>query len=358
MKSNSVVEFFKTNNYNSIHDTGLSWNEVGEKFNISGEAARSQWRNHKPDNMLLKSRWQVQTKKGVEWLESYKAGSEYLNVTDIQSIINNAFSIPVKFVSKNIQNCKLTETQIINIADVHLGMDIKGDLFGLEWNKQEYYKRLDVVLQNVNPNANIIINQLGDFTDGLNGETTRGGHKLPQNMNSKETIQLGVESILYILDNIDNPVTINWLTNSNHPGVIDYAIGYTLQHICLYRYNFVTFNLIEDFFYPIYVNGHAFLLVHGKDDKHMNRGLNRFLNDKEQNMIRNVIENKQLRNVTVLRSDLHQFSDVDYNNFRDIMTPSFANPSAWVQYNFGSSYKGGFTTIEVNQELTTKLIKF
>ena len=105
MKS-KIVEFFKTNNYSSIKDTGMTWDEVGSKFNISGEAARSQWRNYKPDGLLLKSRWQVQTKEGIEWLESYKAGSEYLNVSDIQSIINNAFSIPVKSVSKNIQKKK------------------------------------------------------------------------------------------------------------------------------------------------------------------------------------------------------------------------------------------------------------
>jgi len=51
MKSNLVVEFFKTNNYSSIKDTGMTWDEVGSKFNISGEAARSQWRNYKPDNI-------------------------------------------------------------------------------------------------------------------------------------------------------------------------------------------------------------------------------------------------------------------------------------------------------------------
>lgn len=365
MKSN-LVEFFKTNNYSSIKDTGMTWDEVGSKFNISGEAARSQWRNYKPDGLLLKSRWQVQTKEGIEWLESYKAGSEYLDTKVIKSIIDEAFALPVKYISKNattawdIQRiCGLKkETQIINLTDVHLGMDIGGDLFGLQWNKDEYYKRLNVLIQEINPTANIVLNQLGDFTDGINGETTRGGHKLPQNMNSKETIQLGVESILYILDQIDNPVTINWLTNSNHPGVVDYAIGYTLKQICLYRYNYVTFNLIEDFFHLSMVNDIPFLLVHGKDDKHMNRGFGRFFSDKEQNLIKNLMLSKGLSYAYILRSDLHMFSDIEYENFRDIMTPSFANPSAWVQFNFGSNNKGGFTTINVTDEVIVKLIKF
>lgn len=70
MKSN-VVEFFKTNTYSCIKDTGMTWDEVGSKFNISGEAARSQWRNYKPDDVVENSR----------------------------------------FISKSIQKCKQTETE-------------------------------------------------------------------------------------------------------------------------------------------------------------------------------------------------------------------------------------------------------
>ena len=361
MKSNLVVEFFKTNNYSSIKDTGMTWDEVGSKFNISGEAARSQWRNYKPDGLLLKSRWQVQTKEGIEWLESYKAGSEHLDAQNIRDIIDSAYSWPVK-AGYPYKYKETNVAQIINIADVHLGMDISNDLFGFSWNAKDYYARLDIMLSIINNDKHVIINQLGDFTDGHNGETTRGGHKLPQNMSSKETIDLGVKSFLYLLDNIESEqITINWLTNSNHPGVIDYAIGYTLSKIVAYRYSNVTFNLIEDFFFGFNVGHHCFLLHHGKDDKHMNRGFGRFLNDKECNTIRAMIHHKNLiYQTTVLRGDLHQYSDVEYPGFRDIITPSFANPSAWVQFNFGQNNCGGFTSIDVTSAelINVKLFKF
>lgn len=45
----NVINFFVTNNYENISHTGLTWQELGDMFGISAEAARSQWRNRKED---------------------------------------------------------------------------------------------------------------------------------------------------------------------------------------------------------------------------------------------------------------------------------------------------------------------
>ena len=39
----------------------------------------------------------------------------------------------------------------------------------------------------------IYVCDLGDAVDGWNGYTTRGGHKLPQNMSNKEVFETYVE---------------------------------------------------------------------------------------------------------------------------------------------------------------------
>ena len=46
----NLKEWFLSNNYKNIQDTGKTWQEVGELFNITGDAARNQWRRFKSIN--------------------------------------------------------------------------------------------------------------------------------------------------------------------------------------------------------------------------------------------------------------------------------------------------------------------
>ena len=60
-----------------------TWDEIGKQFNMSGEAARKRWLRHQmketSPKLKLRSTWQVQTKEGVQWLESYRAEPEQID---------------------------------------------------------------------------------------------------------------------------------------------------------------------------------------------------------------------------------------------------------------------------------------
>ena len=81
-------------------------------------------------------------------------------------------------------------------TDVHIGMDVNKDGYSLydgEWNQEQIFKRLEIFVNEIIKNQKsdtLFINELGDYLDGWNGETTRGGHHLPQNMDNQKAFDI------------------------------------------------------------------------------------------------------------------------------------------------------------------------
>ena len=91
-------------------------------------------------------------------------------------------------------------------TDVHVGMDAsrKGlALYAAEWNESQLIKRVkemaEFVLANKSSDS-LVIDDLGDFMDGWDGETTRKGHKLPQNMTNEEAFESGLKAKVLLID--------------------------------------------------------------------------------------------------------------------------------------------------------------
>ena len=83
-------------------------------------------------------------------------------------------------------------------TDVHIGMDVNKDGFSLYdglWNEEQIFKRLEIFVNEIikNKKSNtLFLNDLADFLDGWDGETTRGGHKLPQNMDNQKAFDVAL----------------------------------------------------------------------------------------------------------------------------------------------------------------------
>ena len=292
---------------------------------------------------------------GINWVK-WEAGGK----VDYQEIINNLdFS---KVPKLKIKKRKVSGVKMYNISDVHIGMSVESDMYELEWNVKELYKRLDVFISKFDEDKKIIINQLGDYTDGVNGFTSRGGHKLKQNMNDAEMFSTGLDAAVYMIDaaaKLGVPVVVNWLNNSNHPGVADENIGYSIKKIYKERAKNVTINLTNRYLHPVKFQGHDVILTHGYDKEYMKRGLPKVLKPEQENRVNNFIYTEKLKNVVLLRGDQHQFNDAKLEFFRDTMTPSFAPPSGWVQTNFITKNNGGFTVVEeVDGVLAVRLYEF
>lgn len=242
------------------------------------------------------------------------------------------------------------------ISDAHVGMDsnIEDAMFGFEYNEKIWKKNLGVVLSHVKSEIEkhgafdrIIVDDLGDGLDGFNQETTRGGHKLPQNMTDMQSWKAYVtgklETILNIIS-LDGAEVYEFrnVANCNHAGTwgwtANMAIKMTLEQIYPNVEYHVLTKPMEHFTY----GKHTHILTHGKDKSLMIKNWPFNLTDKVANIIRQYIDHHDIKTpyVHLDKGDLHKIGydrepKFDYTNFM-----SFAPPSAWVQANFGVSYCG------------------
>lgn len=129
-----------------------TWHNIGDKFGMTGEAARQKWKRHKKKskkpNLKLKSQWQVQTKEGVQWLESYTAEDD--NEIDIEKIID--------LISKKVTEPELNLTDkplrdlmcVVNLYDLHLDkICLRGTAdpkHSFEENKRQFIEVTDEII--------------------------------------------------------------------------------------------------------------------------------------------------------------------------------------------------------------------
>ena len=262
----------------------------------------------------------------------------------------------VKYTPQQIDTeiaCKVTTT------DDHIGLDPNprgSGLFQYIYNGESYRESLQKVFDAVMKEFRtygtfdvLFLDNLGDQQDGFNGQTTRGGHELPQNMTNGEVFDVCVDSkvelIRSLIDSkIANKIVIRSVSNDNHSGDFGLVINKSIQKIVnlIYSEELVEIDVLERFIEHRVYGHHCWLLTHGKDKREMKRGLPLQLDAKTINLITDYIDHYNIASkyIHVEKGDLHQISyqkckRFDYRNFM-----SFAPPSNWVQHNFGDSYSG------------------
>jgi len=181
-------------------------------------------------------------------------------------------------------------------------------------------------------------------------------------MTDKEQFEFGITILLLlgneILKATKGFLVINYIANSNHPGVMEYVVASAYKKIV--DENQIEVNILEDFLNPMNINGRDFILSHGYDSTYMKRGWPRFLNADIKNRLLNFIKNQELTDPILIRGDQHQYHDIKYQGFRDMMVPAFSNPSGWATTNFLTDYKGGFTIMDIKDDgsVTNTLYNF
>lgn len=282
-----------------------------------------------------------------------------------ESILELIRGIPKK-KHKHKQDFKQTAgpVEIYGIGDAHIGMSAEDNIFGLSWNREELFGRIPKLLDNVGQDAGKIYLVLGgDISDGMNESTSRGKHRLPQNLDDKGQLRTAVEFSLKIVDGITSqvecPVEVIFLCNSNHPGILDFAAGMVLQSVAESRWaGQVAVKLQEEFIASHEIAGRSFIMTHGYDSKHMKNGWPRFLAAQHEQFVERFIEHTGAEKPVLLRFDRHVYHDISLGKFRDILCPAWSNPSSWIQINFGANKKGGFIKITIDDQLLVNLIEF
>lgn len=255
-------------------------------------------------------------------------------------------------------------------TDTHIAMDVNGkdgdSLYEGKWDREEVLKRLHKMISHVkefSTSNTLIIDDLGDFMDGLGANTTRKGHELPQNMNDKEAFDLALEFKIFLVDAlIDNYDTIvcNNITNDNHSGVFSYFVSQAVKNILEAKYpNKVYVNSIKRFIHHYSVGNHTFVISHGKDIGEQKFGFKPKLDAIQAEKIDQYCKEHKLYNgnfIEFSKGDSHQaiYDDTTSNDFSYYNYPAFSPPSNWVKTNF-SNTKSGFNFFNISKENNTKI---
>jgi len=231
------------------------------------------------------------------------------------------------------------------------------------WNEEELNNRLSIMvnytLQHKQSNY-LIIHELGDFMDGFDGFTTRGGHALPQNMDNQMAFDAGLKFKIRLIDalipyyEVINCVNI---CNDNHAGSFGYIVNSAFKTYIELKYpnNIEVINQ-RKFIDHYIVNNRCFILTHGKDDKSLKFGFKPQIDAVQIEKIKNYIDEYKLHNFEVefSKGDSHQLifdltssTAFEYQNFG-----AFSPPSDWVKTNFKNT-KSSFTVMNYYEKQKT-----
>lgn len=253
-------------------------------------------------------------------------------------------------------------------TDTHIAMDVNGNgdpLYEGKWDKEELFRRLDLMIQHTKTYQKsklLVISNLGDYMDGLGGQTTRKGHELPQNMNDKEAFDLGVSFSLKLVDSlVDNyeEIQYNFLVEDNHSGVFSYFVAQAVKGILEQRYsNKVSVKTQKKFIDHFKIGKHTILETHGKDSESLKFGFRPHLDDKQAKKIDHYLKENGLYDGNFIEfskgdSHLGLFDDSTSTDFQYYNYPAFSPPSNWVKSNF-SNTKSGFRFFNIKKNENVK----
>ena len=276
---------------------------------------------------------------------------EILTLKDKQSQLKNILgeinypNNPIKFTFNS-----RSRTLIISLSDIHVGAAVSNNsIYYNEWNEEELNNRMQFIVKSlskfVNEIDNIVVFNLGDSLDGYKGETTRGGHLLPQNMNDKEQVKVFIRQMLQFFDNLyetfEVPMSYYCVGESNHDGDYGWLANEKLASMLELKYPDMPVEIFDKYMDFIDVNGTMFILSHGKDNKDMFRNLPLVLDVNTESKINEYIDYYGLQqvsdNIVFVKGDLHQSALTHGKKFSYWSVGSIFGASEWIHKNMGNS---------------------
>lgn len=234
------------------------------------------------------------------------------------------------------------------LSDMHIGAYVSPlSIYSNPYDKDEVIRRINIILNRVHDLHetykgfdNIYVCNLGDSLDGYNGQTTRGGHSLPQNMCNKEQIHTFIFVMNYLFTELNkleyNKMHYYCVGESNHDGDFGYAANVALETILANKG--VNCTIFDKFIGEFKAGETTFILCHGKDNKDMFKNLPLTLNIKTENFINEYLDTKGISgNVIFIKGDLHQSATTYGRRFTYRSVGSLFGSSEWMHKNFGNT---------------------
>lgn len=234
------------------------------------------------------------------------------------------------------------------LSDMHIGAYVSPlSIYSNPYDKDEVIRRINIILNRVHDLHetykgfdNIYVCNLGDSLDGYNGQTTRGGHSLPQNMCNKEQIHTFIFVMNYLFTELNkleyNKMHYYCVGESNHDGDFGYAANVALETILANKG--VNCTIFDKFIGEFKAGETTFILCHGKDNKDMFKNLPLTLDIKTENFINEYLDTKGISgNVIFIKGDLHQSATTYGRRFTYRSVGSLFGSSEWIHKNFGNA---------------------
>ena len=359
-----VIEDFRQGKLTTDKPFVLSaWNDEGYMMDIDKYCEHYQLPRHDIKSYKLVSH------TGTPYYNILFKDNEIIEDVDLLASISNLLiDVPkVKLIKR--PDSKLTDRLIY--TDVHVGMDAsRKDLaqYAMDWNKDELFKRVNIMISEVvaNKTSNtIIVDELGDYMDGYNAQTTRGGHALPQNMTNEECFDSGLTAKMILVKELSKHweyVVFNNICEDNHAGSFGYIVNSAFKSLCEVSFNNVEVNNFQKFINHYFIGSHCHVITHGKDSRNLKFGFKPHLDAKQIEKIDQYLKNEKIYNkaefIEFTKGDSHQYlmdcastDDFDYFNVM-----AFSPSSEWVQTNFKKG-RSGFVMQSIDNNKRGKVTK-
>ena len=139
-----------------------------------------------------------QIQENVELKERIEEIPNFIKDLDLSNLPKADVSTQVSILNKSL---------IIWISDMHIGAEVSSTSdYKNVYNEEEVNKRLDKILSAVSTNNckydKVIVCNLGDSIDGMDSQTCRKDHYLPQNMDNKEQFHAFIRCMVRFMSSI------------------------------------------------------------------------------------------------------------------------------------------------------------
>lgn len=254
-------------------------------------------------------------------------------------------------------------------TDVHIGMQPNENgfsLYGGVWNEYEILKRARRIVAHILENQDsevLFLDDLGDFMDGYDGETTRKGHKLPQNMDNEKAFDVGLYFKTLVIDGLAphyKKIVCHNICNDNHAGSFGYMVNKAFKEIAELKHKHVEVVNVRKFIDHYFAGNKCFIITHGKDSKSLKFGFKPVLDPKQIEKISDYIDDNGIDSnkyeIEFSKGDSHQFifDDSTSDKFNYYNYPAASPSSEWVQTNFKKGISG-FVTFNYRKNGTKRI---
>ncbi len=281
-------------------------------------------------------------------------------INELEGTLNRFNNIKVTLLntpSYKVKNQVIESNKdlILHLSDMHIGAKVEsGCIYPNNWNENELVRRLSEILNRINSLGHLntlVINLLGDNLDGMDNQTARRDHFMPQNMDNMEQVNVFINTITWFItsikeNNLCNKIKIYAVKCGNHDGDFGYAASVAALSCISKLFPDVETTQFTEFFGYYEFNNHKFLISHGKDSKFMKRGMPLNLDDKNKMKLYEYLDSKGITGtgIHIIKGDLHTENinsclKLDYRNVLSLFGASDYSALNFGRNQYGASYE-------------------